>query len=467
MALSIRTRLTLWYGVLLAAALVAFALLSYAELRHALFAAADAELRSGVAETRRIMTAGGSLDNRILQTQLLEHDVDLIQVTSEGGTLLYESGAARTLALPPPSRDSGFESFQAGGIPLRGLSAPFLMGGRRYRLRYLIPMRQPYAAIERFRILTLVSIPAVLLLAIGGGVWMSSRALRPVGRIIRETRAISDRSLHHRLAVPASRDEVRALAETLNEMLERLERSFRRVTDFTADASHELRTPVSIMRTTAEISLRHPRSEDEYRETITSIHCEAERTSSILENLLLLTRSDAGERQQLESLELTIPLGEAVAWGKALAEAKGVEIVTSLSAPPLPIRGDGESLRRLFVIVLDNAVKYTDAGGRVSVVTAVERAEVRVTIADTGIGIEAEDLPRIFDRFYRADRSRSRASGGTGLGLSIARRIVEMHGGSISATSRAGAGSEFQVTLPLAANHDDLAARAVASGTVL
>jgi heavy metal sensor kinase len=272
-----------------------------------------------------------------------------------------------------------------------------------------------------------------------------------VDQITREARSISAQNLSSRLAVPRSGDELQRLSETLNGMLARLEQAFRRITQFTADASHELRTPVALMRTRAEVALRRPRSEEEYRETLQQILQDLQRTSSLIENLMLLARADSGaEALQRTRINMVESVGEACLEGRTLAETNQISFLQELPESPLWIEGESNSLRRLFLILLDNAAKYTPARGRITVTLTSSDGCAVAEVRDTGIGIAAEDLPHIFERFFRADPARSRETGGAGLGLSIGKWIAEAHGGTISASSKPGEGSVFQVRIPLA-----------------
>ena len=251
--------------------------------------------------------------------------------------------------------------------------------------------------------------------------------------------------------MPPARDELRRLAETLNAMLDRIQQAFQRITRFTADASHELRAPLTLIRAAAEVSIRHPRSEVEYREALRDIVDEADRTGKLVENLLTLARADAGAQTILrERLDLGSVAQEACRAAQFSAKSKGVALTAGFDQQPLWVEGDPDSLRRLLTIVIDNAVKYTPAGGRVSVKLAAADAAAVVTVTDTGVGIGPEDLPHIFERFYRADKARSRAEGGAGLGLSIAEWIAAAHGATISCHSNLGAGSTFKIRFPLA-----------------
>jgi signal transduction histidine kinase len=272
-----------------------------------------------------------------------------------------------------------------------------------------------------------------------------------VDQIAQTARTISAQNLSRRLVVPNTRDELQRLSETLNGMLERLEGAFRRITQFTADASHELRTPVAVMRTRTELSLRKARSADEYRETIRQVHDDLEQTSDLIEQLMYLARTDCGaETLQFAPTDVAEVLREAWQQGSALAEAKQIEFRSQIPRQPIAISGDSSSLRRLFLILIDNAVKYTAANGRVDVSLRESEGFAVVEVRDTGIGIAESDLPNVFERFYRADKARNRESGGVGLGLSIGRWIAEAHAGLIEVESSLGVGSVFRVRLPLA-----------------
>src|ERR1035437_6383799 len=225
-----------------------------------------------------------------------------------------------------------------------------------------------YAALDRIRVLLLVSIPAFLVCAALVGYWMSRHALDPVDRIIQTARNISVQNLSSRLEVPRTGDELQSLSETLNGMLERLETAFKKITQFTADASHELRTPVAVMRTRAELSLRRARSLDDYRDTVAQIHSELEKTTELIEKLMFLARTDSSaEPIPFTRLNLSEIVREVCTQGSALAEGKQVAFHENLPAHPVWIQGDEHLLRRLFLILIDNAVKYTPLDGTVEV----------------------------------------------------------------------------------------------------
>jgi signal transduction histidine kinase len=275
--------------------------------------------------------------------------------------------------------------------------------------------------------------------------------LSPVDQITQTARSISVQNLSSRLSVPQTGDELQRLSETLNNMLERLEAAFKKIIQFTADASHELRTPVAVMRTRTELSLRKPRSAEEYREALTQVHSELEKTSELVERLMLLARAHYGvEALQLVSEDLREIAREVCSQGKTLSEAKDIMFRQQVPEQPVWVKADPHALRRLFLILIDNAIKYTPEGGRVDVVVRQENGFAIGEVRDTGIGIAPEDLANVFERVYRADKARSRESGGVGLGLSIGRWIAEAHAGTIAVQSSLGGGSIFQLRLPLA-----------------
>ena len=247
-----------------------------------------------------------------------------------------------------------------------------------------------------------------------------------------------------------TRDILQRLSETFNNMLERLEAAFKKITQFTADASHELRTPIAVMRTRAELSLMKARTLEEYREALRKNYSDLEKTSDLVERLMLLARADYGaEVLNLSTVNLGDIVRDSCSQGRILSESKQISLHEETPASPVWVNADAHALRRLFLILIDNAIKYTPAGGRVEVLVATENGSAWAGVRDTGIGIAAEDLPNVFERFYRVDKARSRESGGVGLGLSIGRWIAEAHAGAIEVESSPGKGSVFRVRLPL------------------
>jgi signal transduction histidine kinase len=233
-------------------------------------------------------------------------------------------------------------------------------------------------------------------------------------------------------------------------MLERIESSVKRIRQFTANASHDLRTPISLIRTHAELALRRTRSESEYRESLSRILSVSEETTQLIERLLMLARADAGAAQlHFTEMDLTQVLEKTARQGAVLAHSKGLSFSAEISPEQLLVHGDAAAIESLLLTVLDNAVKYTSGGGKVKLRCSADLDAALIEVEDTGIGIAEEDIPRVFDRFFRSDRSRSAEVKGSGLGLSIAQWIAETHKGRIEVASKLGAGSTFRITLPI------------------
>jgi heavy metal sensor kinase len=322
-------------------------------------------------------------------------------------------------------------------------------GGQTFEIRAAVPTEPFDQALDHFRLIETEALPLVVLLASLLGYWLSGRSLAPVNRIMATAERIGVQNLSRRLEVPKARDELRRLSQTLNAMLDRIEGSFRRITQFTADASHDLRTPITVIRSTAEITLRRPRSEEEYREALATVLETSVETSELLENLLTLARADAGAvGMEMHPLELGAHVRKAHQRALALSADKPLDVAAVTPPEPVWVKADAIAIDRLLLILMDNAVKYTPAGGRCEIALEQEGNRAKIRVRDTGIGIAEEDLESIFERFYRADRARSRNIRGAGLGLAIARWITEMHGGTIAAASQVGAGTTFEVCLP-------------------
>lgn len=323
-------------------------------------------------------------------------------------------------------------------------------------LAYLEPLEKLN---RRVRLILYSSIPLFVLISWFVGFALARKVLRPITQITRTARQISSTSLNERLVRSKSGDEFDMLAATLNDMIQRLEESFNLTRQFAADAAHELRTPLTIMRGEAEIALRgNSKDPETYRDVLESTLREYDRMIHIITNLLLLAQADAGTvhlgRERVRLDELLAELSETF---KVLAE----DAQLSLEVAPFPevaVNGDRVRLHELFANLLDNAVKYTPPGGRVTLGCVVVQEDVRVAITDTGIGIPLDQQDKVFQRFYRVEGSRSRDTGGSGLGLSIARWIATAHGGRIELQSVPGAGSTFTVILPLPMALDSQAA---------
>ncbi len=309
---------------------------------------------------------------------------------------------------------------------------------------------------QRLVSVMLVTAPFILVASILVGYLLVGRTLRPVENIVDELEAISDgRSLHRRLQVLRSGDELSRLTATLNAMLARLERNFGSLRRFTADASHELKTPLTVLRSGIERAITNPRAPAEVLEVLEETLIEVKRMADLVDSLLTLARADEGRAPlHLETVDLRDMLPEIAETAGMLGEQAGVAVSVAQPAAPLILAADASRIHQLVMNLLTNAIKYTPRGGSVWIESGARDGGVTLTVRDTGIGIAPSDLPHIFDRFWRADEARSRtgARPGAGLGLAICKWIAEAHGGAIDVQSRVGRGTTFTVTLPAGAD---------------
>lgn len=434
---SIGVRLTLWYSLVLLAGLALFGSGIWVVVGHSLQAAVDESLTAqmkGVATVLHSEYEPGQRDH--LREELSEY----AEATPEGRWIEV--------------RDARGEAFLEGAVPAnardyRWLRRDIQIQDQTFRVRVAAPLQGTELTLHRLRDVLLWATPLVLWIGSLGGYWMSRRALRPVDAITRAAQSIGIENLSERLEVPAAGDELARLAETWNGMLARLEAAVKRLARFTADASHELRTPVTLIRATADLTLRRERSPERYCEALRQIIEASDRTARLIEDLLVLARADAGlPALPLHRLELTPVVRDICAQGQILAGEGQLEIAAEVPEQPVYVEASDPELRRLLLLLVDNAVKYTPAGGRITVCVAHDSSGPTVTVRDTGIGIPDAALPHVFERFYRVEESRSRQAGGTGLGLSIAQMIAHRHHAKLEAESEVGRGSAFRVRFP-------------------
>jgi len=292
--------------------------------------------------------------------------------------------------------------------------------------------------------------PAMLLLASGGGLFLADRALAPIDRVTRTAPRISAENLSGRIGMRGPDDEVGRLARTFDAMLERLDAAFARQRQFTADASHELRTPLTAIIGQIDVTLEQPRDTESYRATLATVREQARRLARLSNDLLFLAHADVPlDAVAFEPLDLSDLLPAIAAQVAPLAAARA-QTVALAPLPPLAVLGNEDQLIRLILNLLDNALCYTPPGGRIALGGALDGTNVTIRVSDSGPGIAPEHLPRLFDRFFRGNRSRGRAQGGSGLGLAIAQSIARAHGGRIDVESTVGRGSAFTVVLPVA-----------------
>lgn len=457
--LPIGVRLTLWYVAIFATAQIVFGGLMYVTLRHHLYDMVDDTLEREAEDLQNFLQAQkpgitlSKMREEVTEEFGGEHAGEYLELYDAQANLIFRSEAIAAggwqEALPLATGKATFLERKIGKKPVRFRVSSIPAQGTVYEARIGVPIREVKETLTTFRRYLLMMAPLLLALAAGVGFWLSRRALAPVDRLTRAARSIGGGRLSSRLEVARTGDELQRLAETLNDMLERIEVSFRRITEFTADASHELRTPVSLIRTEAEVALRRSRTLEEYRAALQHILAEAERTTRLLEQLLGLARTDAGsELLEFRELDLkTVVQQAAHAWSEAVS-ANGMTLQSKLPDQEIEVRGDEAALRRVVDVLVDNAVKYAREKGSVRLCLRREAGSAVIAVEDDGIGIPAEEQTRIFERFYRVDKARSRSQGGAGLGLAIANWIVGQHRGTISVESALGKGSTFEVRLP-------------------
>ena len=456
MTLPIRLRLTAWYFAAVLLMLSLFGLGMFIAMRWSIERTTDQDLRlraTGVVTFMRSTIPRSTTDHfkHELQERLaLRPGDDLLQISNPDGGWVFQSETMRQLEI---SSATGYRTAApvvltttVRGLPIRIIALSLVIDRVPYTIQMGASMQHAYAVNREFGWFLLASIPVMVVLASLGGYSMSRRALAPVVKITEDARLIGAHNISQRLAVPAARDELQRLSLTLNDMMDRLESAFRRITEFTADASHELRTPTGVIRATAEFALMSSRNEETYRAALRDNLEEAERMTLLIEDLLTLARADSGDRPRRYSL---VNIGDSLALafdrGRLMAEGRQIQIGFDVPERPLFIHGDSNALYRLFLILIDNAVKYTPESGRVTATLRADREGAVAEIQDTGIGIAADDIPNIFQRFYRADKARSRNSAGAGLGLSMAAWIAESHDAAIEVDSAPGRGSTFRV----------------------
>jgi heavy metal sensor kinase len=454
-ALSIRWRLTAWYGAVLALVLTVFGASVYLMMRHALLTRTGAGLLMESAEVEQEI--GRATDGHLLQSWLerrfSHHPGFDIQVSTAQGEPIFRSERIRDSGLPvassPPvpgqtlflNRNLHRGRFHISHRGVLGPSGPLVV-------QVAAPLQQNDHELSELLTVLLLAGPLALASALVGGYFLARRALAPVDRMTAEADTITATHLDRRLQVGTHGDELDRLALTLNGMIARLERSFEETRRFTADAAHELRTPLAVIHNAAEVALSSPHGAEENRRFFEDILEEEERLKRLTEQLLFLCREDAGLLPEvLEPVSLKTIVQQAVEPMGELASANGVTLTVG-NLTPCRVTGDSDGLRRLLFNLLDNAIRYTPEGGRVVVMCESQNGWATLIVTDTGLGVSSEHIPHVFERFYRVDPARSREGGGTGLGLSICQAIAERHGGTIRLESNPDGGTRVVVTLP-------------------
>jgi len=446
MTLSIRLRLTLWYIAVLAIVLLVFASGIYAFVAAEERAAVDRILRERAESFARAYaseSAEESNDKAVLE-------VAREFARGEGDVLVYDS-TGRLIFRSPTKLLSGTPAIDRGIATIDGVRCIAARAGN-----YVFVSTESLAgrrnALRRLRQAFMVLIPVGLLIAAFGGYFLASRSLAPVARITEAASRIEAENLSERIPVRNRDDELGRLVAVLNALLQRLERSFQQQKQLLADTSHELRTPVTIIRSEAEVTLSRERDVEEYRHALDVIRSESTHLTNLIEGVLLLARADAQQsRIAMAPLQLATVIQASVNALQRVAAAREISL-TCTTDGPMPMRGNSELVRRMLLNLLDNSIKFTESGGRVRLDSHRAGPNYVINVSDTGRGIPFEAQEKIFDRFFRADAARARdndRANGTGLGLPIARWIARAHGGDLRLVRSSQSGSIFEAVLPL------------------
>ena len=458
---SFRARLTLWYLAFFALLFLLFSLFLHSVLARALERRLDESL------SVEANTAAALLEDEFVEMKgnpALAASEVLADLRLKGSTVAFLTGARVLGSSAPIPPDEAVQIARHAaadprlqmvtGLPHAGPNGAraavdrITLAGQSYLVVAVQSRDELIADLALLRRVLLLALPLIIGLAGIGGYWLTSRNLAPLASMAEQARRITHSNLETRLDIGAAAEELAVLAASFNELLSRLDQSFDHMRRFVADASHELRTPLSIIRGEADVALSHDRSAAEYQQALAVILDESRRLSRLVDDLLNLARADAGRfRLQVEEFYLNDLLAECCRSAQTLAGARQV----TLECPnheDVAIRGDEELVRRMVMNLVDNAIRYTPAGGRVSIALQAGNGDVAIRVSDTGAGIAPDAVPHVFERFYRGDKARSRRDGGFGLGLAIVKWIAESHHGAVELASTQGAGSTFTVTLP-------------------
>jgi heavy metal sensor kinase len=432
---SFRAQLTALYLAFFSLLFLLFSVFLYGELSRALIAHLDDTLASEV-DTAAVL----------YPDELQEMKGDIIAAAREvvnemkvhGHSLTIREGN-RILATSPQSAPD-----PRGRNATRTVQA----GGHTYEIALSASLDAIHAELAVVRRAIFIALPLILAIAGLGGYGLATRSLRPLGAMAKQAHRITGSNLETRIEIDNAAEELAVLVTSFNQLLARLDQSFATMRRFVADASHELRTPVSVIRGEADVALSQERSPGEYRESLAVVLDESRRISLLVDDLLNLARADAGHVVlQTHDFYLNELLTECCRSVQGAANAHGLTL-ECLPGGDLQFTGDEQLLRRLVINLLDNAIRYTPSGGKVTAALADGATSVQLRVSDTGIGIAPGDATRVFERFYRTGEARSRQDGGFGLGLAIVRWIAESHRGTVECDSQPGHGSTFTVTLP-------------------
>jgi heavy metal sensor kinase len=456
---NIRVRLTLWYVLSFGTLLIAFSTYLYssvsAEMRRRFDSALLRTAHTMATHFKRIVESGDVAAVAKETIQQLAEGREGVAFYG-GGRLLFASDTDVTRAIESTgilkagraTSDPAFATVRLA-VPERLVVVPFDARGVQHAIAVLEPLDKIEGQIGHMRNIILFALPAALALSAAGGFLLARKSLQPVMMISNQAANISASNLNERLEAANPGDELGQLTGVFNNLLSRLEASFRVAREFMANASHELKTPITIIQGEAEVALAQDRTAGEYRESLAIVRTQSKRMARIVTDMLTLARADAREHLRVQEFYLNDLVEECCWAAQGLAAANGIQL-TCRTGADMAFQGDEELLKSMTVNLVDNGIRYTAPGGSVTVSLTREDSYARLEVSDTGVGIPEESLGRVFDRFYRVEDSRARHNGGSGLGLSIVKLAADAHKGSVDVVSTIGVGSKFMVVLPLA-----------------
>ena len=453
--ISLRARLALWMVVVEAALLAVFTAVTILILQNLQNQQIENTLHLSASELNAV------IDVRDGEYAALEGETAVVQsrgviawILSPDGQVVQTIGSAANADLPedlPPSGQVG-DGELPEGEPARYFVTPLSEGSRQLGTIVLaIPVGDSQLFTRQMGLGLLIAVPIVLLLSILGGIFLAGRALQPVAAITQTAQKINAENLSHRLDLTLPEDEIGQLAQTFNAMLERIDRAFERERQLTSDVSHELRTPLGMLKTQLSLARSRPREAAALLQMMADMEGDVDRMTRLVEQMLTLARVEQRGLSPLEPVDCVQLLRDVAAELQLSAQERGVALQLTLpSEAAFSLLADAARLRQVFVNLVENGIKYSPQGGVVGVTAVRHQQQISISITNQGDGIPAEHIPHLFERFYRVDDARARATGGFGLGLAIAKAIVAAHGGGIAVTSEPGQGSVFTVQLPIA-----------------
>ena len=458
-ALSIRAKLTLWYLFLTFAGALLFGVTSYNVLKFKLMQEKKTHLLGReqrliqLLDENKTRHVQASLDEQLSDYALVTHEGNLFELRKPDGALLFPVDPKSAAWISPDFASCSqriFHTVTVDGAPVLAMCHVMMFNGAPTNLYVGSSLAVEFGILSGYCNVLLFLLPASLMLSSLCGYFLSRRAMEPVDRMTKAALSMGAGDLSARLPVPAAKDEVRQLAEAWNQLLSRLEAAVSRLSQFSADASHDLRTSITVILATAQLSLHRHRTEQEYRDNLDRIVTECRTASTLLDALLALARSDSFmyevSFQRIDLCDLVVNGCRRV---EDLAESSGILLDWNLPDDPVLIEGDKQLMQRLLGILLDNAIKYTPEHGEIYAEVVAGSHEAIVTVRDTGIGMSHDVREHIFDRFYQADLRERRSYAGCGLGLSIARWIADAHQAELTVESAPLEGSVFKIRFPL------------------